>query len=637
MKLPWAKLCLGVACSIVLLPGPILWSQTTWHVDATASIAGTGLDWNSAFDDLYDALGVSSAGDTIKIAQGTYTPDTLSPGDRSVFWSYVAGVQVNGGYRGLGGGGDPDDRDTDLFETILSGEIGNPALASDNSLTLLRADVAGDILLDGVTLSDVYQDDPSGLPQGHYGSVLWTFGSNSVQLNDLRIVNNTTINDSLVGQGGALFIFGTPGTISNCEFSSNRIGGTQFQAIAASLFLWESDVLVSDCNFEDNVSDSSGGASYAGAAYIEHGFPVFERCTFRNNSSLSGGGAVFHRNAWHPVNQPDREGAPTFVDCVFENNVSNQGGAVFVWSRRPDDHVQFLNCSFLDNKSVQNGAAIFSNGGGQTVMMVTIDGCLFARNEVGFGSGSSTQNGTAFDGPGSQTSIVNSTIVDNLTGRGMLLGSFPPGSYLIANSVIRNNGTGAINSNSTDGEIVNSNIQGAGALDPNITQTNVTDVDPQFASPGLGDYRPSPGSPLIDAGMAGATSQLLDLDGAPRVVDGDGDCIEDVDIGAYEASDSCSLTVAFQRGDTNGDGSTNIADAVFLLGSLFPGPLGPTLIECADAGDGNDDGVVNIADAVALLGSLFGNPAVPLAPPFGGCGQDPTSDGLDCGSYLSCP
>lgn len=92
----------------------------------------------------------------------------------------------------------------------------------------------------------------------------------------------------------------------------------------------------------------------------------------------------------------------------------------------------------------------------------------------------------------------------------------------------------------------------------------------------------------------------------------------------------------FVRGDCSGDGSTNIADAVFLLGSLFPGPAGPNVIECDDACDANDDSGVNLADAVAILSSLFGMPPLGLPAPVS-CGADPTVDSIDCMAFGACP
>ena len=85
----------------------------------------------------------------------------------------------------------------------------------------------------------------------------------------------------------------------------------------------------------------------------------------------------------------------------------------------------------------------------------------------------------------------------------------------------------------------------------------------------------------------------------------------------------------FDRGDVNADGTTNIADAIALLGHLFSGGAPPV---CPDTADANDDGRLNIADAIAILGHLFGG-AGPLPAPSGACGPDPTDDALGACNY----
>lgn len=92
----------------------------------------------------------------------------------------------------------------------------------------------------------------------------------------------------------------------------------------------------------------------------------------------------------------------------------------------------------------------------------------------------------------------------------------------------------------------------------------------------------------------------------------------------------------FVRGDCNDDGSSNLADAVFLLGSLFPtGPPPPRA--CDDACDANDDGSLNLADVITFLNALFGMPPVVLPPPLS-CGPDfVATDPLDCASFSTCP
>lgn len=82
---------------------------------------------------------------------------------------------------------------------------------------------------------------------------------------------------------------------------------------------------------------------------------------------------------------------------------------------------------------------------------------------------------------------------------------------------------------------------------------------------------------------------------------------------------------SFIRGDGNGDGQVNVADAVYTLGYLFAG--GPGV--CPDAMDANDDGALNIADAVYELGFLFSGGPPPPAP-HPGTGADPTPDALGC-------
>ena len=89
----------------------------------------------------------------------------------------------------------------------------------------------------------------------------------------------------------------------------------------------------------------------------------------------------------------------------------------------------------------------------------------------------------------------------------------------------------------------------------------------------------------------------------------------------------------FIRGDANGNGAVDIADAIYGLDHLFGG--GPAI--CRDAVDSNDDGQVNLADPIHSLAYQFSSGPAPTAP-FPACGSDPTGDLLDClGPVPACP
>ncbi len=89
-------------------------------------------------------------------------------------------------------------------------------------------------------------------------------------------------------------------------------------------------------------------------------------------------------------------------------------------------------------------------------------------------------------------------------------------------------------------------------------------------------------------------------------------------------------SVAFLRGDANGDGRLNVSDAVTVVRAVFGAPAA-----CADAADADDDGTLRIDDAIVLLGYMFaGGP--PPAPPFPACGGDATPDALGCDGGAAC-
>jgi len=150
--------------------------------------------------------------------------------------------------------------------------------------------------------------------------------------------------------------------------------------------------------------------------------------------------------------------------------------------------------------------------------------------------------------------------------------------------------------------------------------------DPLLSGPDSLDFSLRAGSPAIDTGTSeGAPTTDIEGHGRP--------CGEGVDIGAYEFGDCSGPAPQFRRGDSNADGTTDISDAVRILGFLF---VGAPMNDCLDGADVNDDGKVDISDPVRLLGFLFlGSERPP--DPFSACEVDSTGDELDCRTFRACP
>jgi len=138
-------------------------------------------------------------------------------------------------------------------------------------------------------------------------------------------------------------------------------------------------------------------------------------------------------------------------------------------------------------------------------------------------------------------------------------------------------------------------------------------------------------------GVSGSATSALLLSAVDVADTGDYDCVIANSCGSATSA-AADLVVGsgsglFVRSDCNADGGTDVADPIANLTYLFAAGAAPP---CLDACDANDDGSLDVADAVYALLHLFGGAATP-APPFPGCGIDPTADAVNCGDFPPCP
>ncbi|MFG0306151.1 MAG: choice-of-anchor Q domain-containing protein [Phycisphaerales bacterium JB040] len=487
-------------------------AQSTLYVDDDAAPGGDGASWATAYAYLSDAIADATASGgvvtEIRIAGGTYVTDrsAANPGgsglrtDSFIILGVGGGLTLSGGYAGVGAA-NPDDRDTGLFETVLSAEIGAPGLA-DNSYNVVQAISSGPVTLDGLTLT---------------GGNANSFSSGNVR------------------RGGGFYLFNGTGTVVDCDFTGNygRDGGAIHANFGA--------IDVHDSTFVGNSSQNGGGIFATGADTLVTG------SSFVGNTASSFGGAM--RRAGGLTNSFD------VFDCEFDSNSAITGGAIelFVTTAGPT----FERCAFRNNQANSFGGAIANLAQGMTVAS-----CLFEGNTAGSEAGAigTSSNGTATPGP----DIVNSTVVDNFAPIGGGVSSLSSvGLARVLNSIVwgnTDNGGAGFEAQVNQSRLTTPNtftvehslVMGLVVAGPYDNGTN-TSADPEFVDGSLGDYRLSAISPAIDLGdnafvPGGVTA--LDLDGLARIVDGDFDGTPTVDAGAYE----------FVSSDSDGDGLDDVVE-----------------------------------------------------------------------------
>lgn len=327
------------------------------------------------------------------------------------------------------------------------------------------------------------------------------------------VFNNCTFTTNIAtDKGGAVYDFGKNGQCNpafyDCTFTDNHAanGGGIYND---GTFAGQCNITSEDCIFDNNSSTADGGAMY-NAAYEGVASPQILRTTFRYNHSGGAGTAMFN-------NGELGYSTPEITDCIFyANTADTYGGAMYNQGKNGHCSPVISNCLFYNN-SASSAGAIYNLGAEAGHADASITNCTFYGNNANVG-GAIYCN--ASDSGNSTPIISNCIFKSNNANFGSVFRCIY-GTPLIQYSLV-------------DAPDCNSLNSGAGS-NVSCGDGMLYDADPMFAAAAVGDFHPSPVSPVVDAGNNDLVNVTLDLDGQPRISNGV------VDMGAYEYEDQPDL------------------------------------------------------------------------------------------------
>jgi parallel beta-helix repeat protein/predicted outer membrane repeat protein len=436
------------------------------------------------YDTIQDAINASSTGDTVLVADGTYSGNILfGPGPTNKTSITLRSVNGPESTTIMGDGtGTVVTFGADINTTLDGFTIRNGSTSENGGGVLISAE-ASPFITNCIITNNRASSFGGGITVGSSASPTIDYciitnnsasagGGISVASSASPTITNSTItnNEASLRGGGFILADSAEPFIGNCTISNNLApfgGGISCGDSSAPI--------ITNSTFQNNsatgktASDNGGGLH--GAPYST---PIITNCDFIDNTSEQNGGAMAFDTA-----------EPLIVNCTFDNNTAAlSGGAISVLESAP----KITNCSFSNNRAVTNpGGAISCNS------------------------------------PSPETTVTNS----------IFWGDHPAEIACDANTI-------SVTYSDIQGGPAwpaNSDMMGADRW-PGTGNIN---ADPRFLDQANGDFHLTNDSPCIDAGdNSDPDLQRTDIDGDDRKIDdpavadtGNGDP-PIVDMGAFE-------------------------------------------------------------------------------------------------------
>ena len=392
------------------------------------------------FGDLKSAISIASDGDTIIVANGSYSG--VNNSNLSISQSGLTIKAAEGASPSISGSSARR-----IF--LLTGQnivLQGLFLTSGK----VNSDYGGGVLIasDGVTIKNCTFYNCKAL----YGGAVFISGNNIV-IDDCEFKSNTAY-DSKLTRGGAIYI---NGGYENILVNNSRFGVNGYnRADYGGAIFMSSPAVFNNTVFNNNIADDNGGAFYVTNTAKNS---LFENCSFGNNAaygrytSVTGGGAMAIYSTGNRI-----------INSNFTKNwVSECGGALMIFR----SNNEIINTIFDENKAAKGGAICLRFISGGINENTSIIGCNFTSNGKALPKKELLTKGGAIYSYANKTYILDSKFEDNvaLSGGAVLFGCDANGNRAnnntIENSTFKNNqavryGGGAISSASNGDKILNS-------------------------------------------------------------------------------------------------------------------------------------------------------------------------------------
>lgn len=542
--------------------------------------------------ELQTALSNSTAGDQIWLAAGTYKPTTGT--DRSATFELKSGVAIYGGFPEAGGTW--EERDWQLHNTTLSGDIGVHNNNDDNSYCVVTGvGVDETAILDGFTISGGNGTDGGGMANFESRPTLInvtfignmaTSGAGIYNYESSPVLTNVTLSGNSATYGGGMYNDTSNPSLTSVVFSSNSAPW----GCGGGMYNDNSHPNLTDVTFSDNSAYLSGGmhntssnptltdvtfsdnsAYYAGGGmYNTLSSPSLTNVTFMSNTAVSYGGGMYNEENSNPLlanvtfegNSADggygagmynHDSDPSLSEVVFADNLAYSGAGIYNSGSNP----ALSNIVFIGN-SATYGSGMYNLYSGPTLIGITLSGNSASFDGGGMYneyssptltnvtfSGNSANFGGGMYNTSSSPVLTHTTFSGNLANEGNAGGAGMynyGGNTTILNSIFWGNSPDQISGPAT---VTYSDVKGGWTGDGNIND-----------NPYLGALAENGGfsqthalitnSPAIDNGNP-ETCPNVDQRGYARPVDGDGDGSAGCDMGAFEyGSHPVSFTLSVE-------------------------------------------------------------------------------------------